>query len=96
MIYAIIILVFLLIISTWAIVNLLKKNEQYEVIKNTQEEEIKLYKQHITLLSDSITLADDRLKAIDLKGAYSSDDEIGWFFKQITSIQEQLNLFKVK
>ena len=35
-------------------------------------------------------------KQIDNKGTFSSDDEVGFFFKSIQGIQEILNDFQVK
>jgi hypothetical protein len=36
------------------------------------------------------------LKVIDEKGLFSSDDEIGWFFKEIQKLQMILNEFRIK
>ena len=46
-------------------------------------------------LSKIIEHSDARLKKIDTKGTFESDDEIGWFFEQIKVIQERLNNFKL-
>ena len=32
---------------------------------------------------------------IDQKGMFSSDDEIGWFFKEINKLQDQIRNFKI-
>ena len=59
--------------------NLLVKNEKLEDFISKQ--------------SDAINACDQRLKQIDNKGIFYSDDEIGWFFKEIQKIQEALNEF---
>ena len=74
--------IILTIITTvlgFALYNLLKKNEALE--------------DFITKQSDAINECDKRLKQIDDKGIFYSDDEIGWFFKELKKIQEALNEF---
>jgi len=36
----------------------------------------------------------DYLNKIDVKGTFKSDDEIGWFFNEIKTIQNDLSQFK--
>ena len=48
----------------------------------------------LTEFNKQIEIADDRLKKIDEKGTFKSDDEIGWFFSQIKVIQESISKFK--
>tara|TARA_B110000503_G_C6796268_1_gene269251 strand:- start:361 stop:504 length:144 start_codon:yes stop_codon:yes gene_type:complete len=43
-----------------------------------------------------ISETDKRLKEIDAKETFKSDDEIGFFFEQIKNIQTVLNSFNVK
>jgi hypothetical protein len=50
----------------------------------------------ISKQSEAIAACDARLKNIDDKGIFYSDDEIGWFFKEIKKIQEALNEFRLK
>ena len=75
-----------IIISFFIIRNLLKQVEKLEDIKNN-------YENFITKQSDAINQCDLRLKQIDDKNIFYSDDEIGWFFKEIKKIQEALNEF---
>ena len=83
MILTIILLVLLLGVSIYANVNLLKRNEQLEeaqeLIVNDYEE---LYEKLIQF-QNVISNADKKLKDIDAKGSFESDDEVGFFFKQI-------------
>ena len=69
--------------------NLLKKNER-------QEDILAGYMSYLNKISDTIKFADKKLKEIDARGSFESDDEVGFFFKQIKQIQEVLNNFKIK
>jgi hypothetical protein len=53
------------------------------------------YLQYLDELSKVIEITDKKLKEIDHKGTFESDDEIGFFFKSIKQIQDILNDFKV-
>ena len=75
----IILLTLSITISGFIIRNLLIKNEKFE--------------DFIAKQSDAINQCDLRLKQIDDKNIFYSDDEIGWFFKEIKKIQEALNEF---
>ena len=77
-----IILTIITTILGFALFNLLKKNEVLEDFISKQ--------------SDAINECDKRVKEIDTRGTFSSDDEIGWFFKEIKKIQEALNEFTLK
>ena len=65
------------------------KNEQAEDIIMSQDE-------FISRLTDTINKIDNKLKQIDYKGSFESDDEIGFFFKEIKNIQATLNEFNNK
>ena len=86
------ILITLLIIAVitlgYTTYNLLRKNEK-------QEDVLAAYLLYMDNLSKIIEVSDERLKKIDMKGTFQSDDEIGWFFEQIKVIQERLNNFKL-
>ena len=71
--------------TTW---NLLRKTEK-------QEDIIMQYDEYIKEFNRQIELADERLKKIDEKDLFKSDDEIGWFFKQIKVIQNGISRFKI-
>ena len=84
-----IILTIVVVTSFFIIRNLIKKNEN-------QEDVIKEYEDFIIKQSEAITICDQRLKKVDDKGVFQSDDEIGWIFKEILKIQEALNEFTLK
>ncbi len=46
--------------------------------------------------SEAIIAIDQRLKQIDDKGIFESDDQIGWFWGEMKKIQEALNEFTLK
>jgi hypothetical protein len=88
MITTIIILSIIVLVLIFTTINLLMKNEKCEDI-------IKSYEQYMINLSTTIDFSDRKLKEIDSKGSFESDDEVGFFFKQIKFLQEQLNNFKI-
>tara|TARA_Y100001972_G_scaffold77416_1_gene94114 strand:- start:400 stop:684 length:285 start_codon:yes stop_codon:yes gene_type:complete len=79
----------LVIILSFTTFNLLRKNEKAEDI-------VVGYLQYLDQISRVIEVSDEKIKKIDIKGSFESDDEIGFFFKQIKGIQEVLNDFKLK
>jgi hypothetical protein len=46
-------------------------------------------------ISKTIEMSEKKLKELDHKGSFESDDEIGFFFKSVKQIQDILNDFKV-
>jgi hypothetical protein len=79
----------LLCVAGFVIWNLLRKVEK-------QEDLVEVYNQYLATLDDMIKASSKRLKEIDAKQVFSSDDEIGWYFAQIKEIQEILDEFKLK
>ena len=79
---ATIILTVLITIMSFALYNLLKKNEILE--------------DFITKQSDAINTCNSRLKEIDDKNVFYADDQIGWFFNEVKKLQEALNEFTLK
>ena len=77
-----IILAVVITVSFFIIRNLILRNEKLE--------------DFITKQSEAINYCDQRLKEIDDKGTFYSDDQIGWFFKEVQKIQEALNEFTLK
>jgi hypothetical protein len=89
MIILILILSFLVVGLGFTTINLLKKNEK-------QEDILVGYLQYLDKISQIIEFIDTKLKDIDHKGSFKSDDEIGFFFEEIQNIQKILNEFKIK
>ena len=89
MIVAIVILSLMVVILGYTTFNLLKKNER-------QEDILAGYMSYLNKISDTIDFADKKLKEVDARGSFESDDEVGFFFKQIKQLQDILNAFKIK
>jgi hypothetical protein len=73
---------------TYVSYNLFKKVERLEQIVDAQE-------QYITGVSNAINASSAKLEEIDEKGTFHSDDEIGWFFESIKTLQRELNDFNI-
>lgn len=82
-----IILGIIILILGYTTFNLLNKNEKLEDIVLSQEE-------FVTHLQGIIKFSSNKLKEIDERGIFESDDEIGWFFSQIKYIDTLLSQFK--
>jgi len=89
MVTTIIILSVFVLVLGFTSYNLLRKNEKCEDI-------IKSYEEYMINLSTIIEESNEQLKKVDSKGTFEGDDEVGYFFKFLLSLQEQLNNFKVK
>ena len=77
------------IVLGFAVFNLMKKNEQ-------QEDILVEYMKYLNKISKAIEVSDTRLKKLDAQGRFKSDDEIGFFFKTVMTIQDLLSGFKIK
>ncbi len=65
--------------------------------KNTKLEQMVLEReQTLQMLSTIINESDKIINEIDRIGAFKSDDEVGYFFNTIKTIQTTLNEFAVK
>ena len=89
MILTIIILAILVVTFGFTTFNLLRKNEK-------QEDILTGYMSYLNKISTTIEVADKKLQEVDAKGSFKSDDEIGFFFEQVQSIQTILNSFVIK
>jgi len=88
MLITIIILSLVIVVLLFTTYNLLKKNEKCEDV-------IKSYENYMINLSNTIEFSNKKLKEVDSKGTFDSDDEVGFFFQTLKYLQEQLNNFKV-
>ena len=89
MILTIILLSILVVTLGFTTYNLLKKNEK-------QEDILAGYMTYLNKISDTIELSEKKMMEVDAKGSFKSDDEIGFFFEQIKTIQTALNSFVIK
>ena len=89
MIITIVILSVLVIALGYTTYNLLRKNEK-------QEDILASYLSYLDRLSRVIEVSDEKLKQVDARGTFKSDDEVGFFFQQIKGLQDILNEFQMK
>jgi uncharacterized membrane protein YukC len=89
MITAIVILSLLVVALGYTTYNLLRKNEK-------QEDILASYLDYLDRLSRVIEVSDEKLKQVDARGTFKSDDEVGFFFQQIKGLQDILNEFQLK
>jgi hypothetical protein len=68
--------------------NLMRKNERLEDALNKRDE-------YIDTISVIMSESDRKIKEIDSKQIFESDDEIGWFFKGIKEIQALINEYNL-
>ena len=73
----------------YVIWNLLRKNEKLEVMNVVQDN-------YIRNISTIMTESNKKIKEIDSKQIFQSDDEIGWFFQGIKEIQDLINEYNVQ
>ena len=89
MILAIVILSILVVTLGFTTFNLLRKNEK-------QEDILAGYMSYLNKISDVIEASDKKLQEVDYKGSFKADDEIGFVFEQIKTVQTILNAFIIK
>ena len=85
----ILILSILCITFLFTTINLLRKQEKSEDI-------LLGYLIYLDKISKIIEISNNRLKKLDIKGIFESDDEIGFFFKEVKEIQKILDEFDLK
>ena len=78
------VIVIILGIIGYVIWNLMKKAEKLENIITVQEK-------YITEFYDLVKQSEAKIKEIDSNQIFQSDDEIGFFFTNIKTIQEALS-----
>ena len=76
----------LVVILGFTTFNLLRKNEK-------QEDILAGYITYLDQLSRIIEISDEKLKKIDERGIFKSDDEIGFMYEQIKELQRILSQF---
>jgi len=79
----------LVVVLGYTTFNLLRKNEK-------QEDILRGYMTYLNKFSEIIDYSHKKLKEIDAKGSFESDDEVGFFFQQLKALQEILDTFNVK
>ena len=77
----------MVVILGYTTINLLVKNEKAEDIIVSQQK-------YISSISEIIQNSEKKIKEIDEKEIFKSDDEIGWFFNELKKIQNILSQYK--
>jgi hypothetical protein len=78
----------LVVILGFTTFNLLKKNEK-------QEDILAGYQNYLDSLSRVVEFADEKIKTIDSKGIFKTDDEVGFIYEEIKNLQKVLSNFRV-
>ena len=89
MILTIVLLSILVVTLGFTTYNLFRKNEK-------QEDILAGYMTYLNKISDTIEMSEKKMMEVDAKGSFKSDDEVGFFFEQIKTIQTALNSFVIK
>ena len=79
----------LVVVLGFTTFNLLKKNEK-------QEDILASYITYLDQFSRIVELSDEKLKKIDERGIFKSDDEIGFMYEQIKELQRVLSNFRIE
>ena len=96
MILTIVILSITVVVLGYTTFNLLRKNEKQEDELEKQQVILMSYLAYLNKISDIIEASDKKLNEVDQRGAFKSDDEVGFIFEQIKTIQSILNTFIIK
>jgi hypothetical protein len=86
MIYIVILLVILLGISIYANINILKK---YEIAEQYNANTFLFISDMEKIVNEMYS----ELKAIDRRGSFEADDEVGYFFKTLSTIITDLSQY---
>ena len=76
------------VILGFTTLNLLRKNEK-------QEDSLAGYITYLDELSRIIEISDEKLKKIDERQIFKSDDEVGFMYEQIKDLQKILSNFRI-
>lgn len=78
----------LVVVLGFTTLNLLRKNEK-------QEDILTGYITYLDQFSRIIEISDEKLKKIDERGIFKSDDEVGFMYEQIKELQRILSNFRM-
>ncbi len=96
MIIAIIILSVTVVILGFTTFNLLRKVERYEDELSKRQDAIISYQDYINGLGSTVEFINKRMKEVDAKGTFQSDDEVGFFFERLKMLNDMLRPYNVK
>ena len=96
MIYIISILSILVVVLGFTTFNLLRKVEQSEDELKRRKDAIISYQEYVNGLGSTVEFMNKRIKEIDAKGTFNSDDEVGFFFERLKMLNDMLRPYDVK
>ena len=96
MIYIISILFILVVVLGFTTFNLLRKVEQSEDELKRRQDAIISYQEYVNGLGSTVEFMNKRIKEIDAKGTFNSDDEVGFFFERLKMLNDMLRPYDVK
>lgn len=95
MVYFLIGVIIILLIAigfgVWFIKNLTKQTEAAEDERDEAITGMGYYRDIIDVVREKMLLTQTKLTEVDLRGAFEADDEVGFVFKEIKSLTEELN-----
>ncbi len=83
MITVICVMSLIIAIGTYGIINLLKQLEQLE-------DQVSFYIDVVDTVREKVLDVQVQLKEIDIKGSFEADDEVGFVFKEIKDLADDL------
>lgn len=93
MILLVIFLFLLLSVSIFINVNLYTKYDKLEQFSSELEETLNETNEFISSLKKRVMSQRSYLNQLDRRGAFESDDEVGYFFKELKKIIKDITLF---
>lgn len=81
----------MLLISVAGNVNLIKQVEKQDELVEEAIKNETYYRDIIDFARERVLLAQARMKEIDLRGSFEADDEVGYTFKTLQGIVDELN-----
>jgi cell division protein FtsB len=88
----IILLASIICVLIFGIVNLTKRVEKYEEQIDELETGVGFYRDLVDNIRQEMLETQARLTEVDIRGSFEADDEVGFVFKDIKSLVEDLNL----
>lgn len=79
----------MVVILGYTTFNLLRKIEK-------AEDTILYYEGYMKEIDETIQFIDERVKEIDTRGSFQSDDEVGFFFERLKLLNDLLTTYKLK
>jgi hypothetical protein len=91
-VFALIILSIFLVSSLYVNYNLYKKYDKLEELSLNLEEVARNNEEFIIAIRNRIMSQQSYLRQLDRKGAFESDDEVGYFFKELKKIVNDISI----